>query len=227
MDTLTNESLDKQAETILEEYQRAISIHQGQAQLIGTGIADKLRELLVLILHRWGVGMRSGGVWVYPRVGDNTVTVPNEVVPISEAGYALGLVHYEVFNLLHTYTQPCGYLYPYLQPIPLPANTIYMWVTSRFEVEEVDDGDNWGTLTVDGTIPCTLTTMLHPLPIEGQHYHGPITVEYYQDVVDNGGNPLELVQYLPTYKAGPNGTWILDRDWDEGYHYPGMVDDCC
>lgn len=228
MDTLTNDVVATKAIAVLLDHQADINKCQEIMRTSCTITAHKLRQLLLPILNRWGMGwLGKHGMLTYPMVGDNTVIVPNEEVEIASSAYRLDRLHWDLFHALFVhYKASTGYLYEYVESVslPPPESTSYVWLMSRYE--EAGSGSKC-TLTVDGTIPCTLTAILHPLPIEGQHYHGPITPEYYQDVVDSGGNPVELVQYLPTYKAGPNGTWILDRDWDSEYYYPDRLDDCC
>jgi hypothetical protein len=220
MEALTDDTVATRAIAILLDHQADINKCLEIMRTSSTITARRLRALLLPILNRWGIG-RDKDVWTYPMVGDNTQILANEVVEVSGSAYGLDRLHWDLFHALFVhYEASTGYLCEYLEPIPPPNTVSYVWVMSRYEPDGTDD--DWGTLTVDGIIPCSITAELHPLLIREQqcmtYYHGPITQEYYQDVVDSGGNPVELVQYLSTYKAGPNGTWVLDRDWDYGIY---------
>ena len=215
MNTIDNDIIATTANDILLEHQVDINKYQEIMRTSCTNTAHRLRELLAPILHRWGTGHRAN-VWTYPMVGNNTVIVPGEEVQVSASPYGLDRLHWDLFHALFVHYKPStGYLINYMEHIPLPSPeaTPYLWVTSCYYRD---------TLTVDGTIPCSLTAKVHPLSIAGQHYHGPITQEYYDDVVSTGGSLIELVQNIPTYRAGPNGIWILDRDWDGAYEEEGV-----
>ncbi len=213
-------SVQGSAEPILTDHLANIKAYKEAARSNSMSIGNKLRELLVPILNRWGIGW-DRGIWTFPMVIEDASNV-RKAVPLS--GDALYLVHGYLSKMLYE-SDGCGKcLYEYVEPIPLLHDVTYVWVISYYK-EDPDDSDS-GTLTVEGTIPQSLTDIVPPLPITGNHYHGPITQEYYDDVMSNastGNDLIEFVQNLPTYKAGPNGTWVLDRDWDSNYYYPGLL----
>lgn len=207
---------------ILTDHMANIKAYQEAARSNNISIGYRLRELLVPILNRWGIGW-DDGIWLSP-------TVIEGGPPVRISCNALYFVHKELSELLDSSDGLGNWLGKYVEPIPVPLNATYVWVTSYYK-EDPDDSDR-GTLVVEGTIPLSLTAMVPPLPIVGNHYHGPITQEYYDDVVSAGGSLandacrrlrlIEVVQNLPTYKAGPDSTWIQDREWDRDYYYPGM-----
>jgi hypothetical protein len=251
MNTLDNDScwssatIQDAAEAILADHMANIKAYKEAARSNNMSIGSRQRELLVPILNRWGIGW-DRGIWTFPMVIEDpsdplswtqsTTSNVRKVVTLS--CNALYLVHDYLSQMLYESDGLGDCLEKYVEPIPLPTDVTYVWVTSRWSSatltsyykEDPDDSDT-GTLTVEGTIPVSLTDIVPPLPIVGNHYHGPITQEYYDDVVSAGGSLVELVQNLPTYRAGPNSTcdgaprctWVLDRDWDRDYYYLGML----
>lgn len=212
-------SIRSSAESILTDHIDNIEAYKEAARSNNISIGNRLRELLVPILNRWGIGW-DRGIWTFPMVVEDP---SNYRGVVSVSCDALYLVHNYLSQVLYE-SDGCGsFLDKYVEPIPLLHDVTYVWVTSYYK-EDVDGSDN-SQLVVEGTIPLSLTDIVPPLPITGNHYHGPITQEYYDDVVAAGGKLLlvELVQNLPTYKVGPNSTWILDRDWDSDYYYPGLL----
>lgn len=213
-------SIQDAVEPILTDHKANIKSYKEAARSNSMSIGYRLRELLVPILNRWGIGW-DRGVWTFPMVTENPSNYRGAITLSCDALY---IVHDYLSQLLYETDGRGGSLYEYVEPIPLPQDVTYVWVTSYYK-EDPDNTDR-GTLLVEGTIPLSLTAIVPPLPITGNHYHGPISQEYYDDVMSNASNPndlIELVQNLPTYRAGPNNTWVLDRDWDSRYYYPGML----
>lgn len=216
---MEGEQLERYAMALERLHEQMVDIHLMDARTSSMEVANyHLRQLLLPILHRWGVGMQKGGAWVYPRVGDNSQVVGARVMrnPLYSC-YPLKVLHPQLYSLMWSVNKVDGgkHVVDYMEAIPLPP-------------EPVDRV--WVTLTPDFPA-CRLGTVDFPgavHPADSKEYLGPISKSLYEDLVGWGGDIEDVVvESMPSYHAGPDGTWVLDRDWDTDYYYPGKVDDCC
>lgn len=173
--------------------------------------AASVRELLLPILHRWGVGMQKGGALVYPRVGDGCLIVGERVMRNPRYScYPLKLLHPKLYSLMWEQVGNGEHVVDYMEPIPLSGEPI----------ERV-----WAVLGPE--TPCSELTAI-PFPVTLDYpsievYYGPISKAFYEDIGGEwdssverwGGDDEDLVSYLPPYEPGYGGTW--KEDWEYGY----------
>jgi hypothetical protein len=201
---MEGEQLENYAMALEKLHEQMVDIHLMDARASSMEVANyHLRQLLLPILHGWGVGMQKGGALVYPRVGDNSQVVGEKVMrhPLYSC-YPLKVLHPQLYSLMRSVNKVDGkHVVDYMEGIPLPLEPI----------ERV-----WVTLAPDFPA-CGLGAADFPLvvqPADGREYLGPISKSLYESLVAWGGDIEDVVAVsLPSYGAGPNGTWIENDDW--------------
>lgn len=185
-------------------YRMGVNDYKAASKRFTLEVASQVRDTLVPILQRWGVGLRghSGG-WVYPAAGG--VPIYNPVVDIEgrvgwgnkEINVFLRLIHYELWLLLTTFDEiQDEYLYHYIEDIPLPRDASYVWIT----------WEEGGSIV--NAVECGTEVE------EGMMSYGPVTREFYEDIcsmVEGEGDLNLILHALPCYVAGLNNTWIAEQ----------------
>ena len=119
---------------------------------------------------------------------------------MSDEGYALRVVHPELYELLCTYNQVINkYVYEYVEDIPVGLNP-WVWLTREW----VGDSDE----PLIGTMPCPSSNYGDP----DKEYYGPINESLYGEVLASGGDMVLLVNTLPQYKV-EDGVWVEVENW--------------
>ena len=195
---------------LLRDYAEAVLSCEQHIQGLSDNVADRLRTLLVPILHRYGMGMLNGGALVYLDPSPTRQREGAEVYTNKECDVHLGLLHEELMSALWTQVEVFPYedtFHDLVQDISLPEGVEYLWVVEKAGVN------------IMGRQQSQLSTMSYKDSLEtylqrdGAVYYGPITREYLDDVADyveaNSDSALsEFLVVLPAYIVGDDQRFV-------------------
>lgn len=189
----------------LHTYDKVMEACSEQVMRANYELAAAIREVLLPILHRWGMGMLLGGTLVYHQPSIKAIAAGKWEVHIDKDVNDLALLalHPEVYHALwgklslYPY-DPKPTMHDFIMAIPLPGvDTEYIWITE-------DEDGHWDTITYEDS----LNEPLHNLI-----YCGPITQAYWEDIRGQevvGG----FIDVLPAYKYIDND-FVRYYPWDE------------
>lgn len=194
--------------TVMDLYYMLVDAHEKQLTQAKENVASILRELLVPILNRWGMGMRKGGALLYL----NPNTEGEDVIEVDKGcDYVLGALHDELAGALWEEVDG-GTLHDYIEDIDIPIDDVddggvgYVWLVSwGGHVLEPLSLDESMTLNAEDTNDYDPDTL----------YYGPITQAFIDDtgIGAVGHDPHPYLDVLPKYK-------LVDSRWVRHYYRP-------
>ena len=190
-------------QTALDTYDQMMEVRGEHIMKLNYNLGAAIREALLPILHRWGLGMLLDGTLVYQQPSIKAMADDKwEVHMEKDEDYALQALHPQVCNAL--WRKPS--LYPYepkptmhdfIMAIPLPGvDTEYIWITE-------DEHGHWDTVTFEDSLNEPLMNLM---------YSGPITQAYWDDVKEKEF-VSRFVDVLPAYKY-VDGDFVRYYPWD-------------
>lgn len=187
----------------LDTYDQIMGACSEQITRANYGLAAAIREVLIPILHRWGMGMKVGGTFVYQQPSIKAMVEDKWEVHGGNYDYALQVLHPEVRDALwkratlYPY-EPKPTMHDFIMDIPLPGvEADYIWITE-------DEDGHWDTVTFEDSLKGPAHDLL---------YCGPITQAYWDDVKGQevvGG----FIDVLPRYKYS-DGDFVRYYPWNE------------
>lgn len=181
---------------LMGRYERDMELSHKITGAVRENVGERLRDLLVPILNRWGMGMKKGGALLYL----NPNMEGEDVVEVDKGcDYVLGELHPELAGALwEEVHRDGGTLHDYIEDIDVPQSdgedggVHYVWIAEHGDyLETVDMTASWGH---------------EPSAVI---YHGPVTREFIKDVGLIGADldVLTVLDSLPKYRAG-------DMEWE-------------
>lgn len=199
---------------IMGRYERDMELSERIAVAVRENAGERLRDLLLPILHRWGMGMRKGGALLYlnPNIGGE------DVVEVGKGcDYVLGEVHPELAGALwEEVDSDGGTLHDYIEDIDIPTDDLgdggvdYVWLV------------HWGGVWLE---PHNFTEAVS-LDAEDTNgysaktkFYGPITQAFIDDmgIGTVGHDPHPYLDVLPKYTLNVDGRWV------RVYYRPGST----
>ena len=187
---------------VMDLCQMVMDAHEKQLTSARQNVTSILRELLVPVLNRWGMGMRKGGALLYlnPNIeGEDVVEVDKG------CDYVLGELHDELAGALWEEVDADGStLHDYIVDIDIPQS------------DGADGGVHYVWLTyLDNCLAIVDMTSSQGHELSDVLYYGPVTREYVEDLNTIGDDldVLTVLDCLPKYK-------LIDSRWVRHYHRP-------
>lgn len=191
----------------LDTYERVMEVCSEQIMRANYELAASIREVLLPILHRWGMGMLLGGTLVYQQPSIKAIAEDNpstmEVHKDKDDDYALRILHpvvsdalWKAPGLFPYYPRPT--MHDFITAIPLPGvETEYIWITE-------DEDGHWDTITFEDSVVRPTSDLI---------YCGPITQAYWEDI--RGCESIgPFIDVLPAYKYS-DGDFVRYYQWNE------------